>query len=136
MTRDEPIPSSFRGLYGKYRVERTDGKSAPGAKHHGCEYFVLDLTHDRFAREALTAYARACADEYPTLANDLHRKLGWSNEAVLRQIIMDLFATMRASTEYRRRPNDPQMEMLLADLTHDYREAVKTSLAARKGLAS
>jgi hypothetical protein len=133
MSRFEPIPSSYRGLYGKFRVERTDGRSASGEKHHGCEYFVLDLTHDRFAREALTAYARACAEEYPTLANDLHRKLGWSNEAVLRQIIMDLFATMRASTEYRRRPNDPQMGMLLADLTHDYREAVRASLAARKG---
>lgn len=33
-----------RGLYSKFKVERTDGSSAPGEKHDACEYFVLDLT--------------------------------------------------------------------------------------------
>lgn len=135
MSRFEPIPSSYRGLYRKYRVERTDGTSAEGQKHHGCEYFVLDLTHDRFAREALTAYARACADEYPTLANDLQRKLGWSNETVLRRNVMDLFDTMRVYTEYRRRPYDANTGLLLAEMIRDYREAVKASLVARRGMA-
>jgi hypothetical protein len=60
-----------RGIYAKFRVERTDGKSAPGEKHDGCEYFVLDRTHDRFAAAALRAYAEACRDEYPQLAADL-----------------------------------------------------------------
>jgi len=60
-----------RGLYGKFHIERTDGKSLPGEKHDGCEYFVLDLTHDPFAITALQAYERACVREYPLLAADL-----------------------------------------------------------------
>jgi len=60
-----------RGLYGKFRIERTDGKSAPGEKHDGCEYFVLDLTHDPHAIPALKAYADSCRAEYPLLAADL-----------------------------------------------------------------
>lgn len=64
------------GLYNKYRVERTDGSSAPNGKHEFCGYFVLDLNHDRFARPALLAYASACQDEYPVLANDLYKKVG------------------------------------------------------------
>lgn len=63
-----------RGLYDKFRVERTDGKSTPGERHDGCEYFVLDLTHDPFARPALIAYAAACGIEYPRLSEDLWRK--------------------------------------------------------------
>lgn len=65
-----------RGLYDKFRIERTDGKSAPGQKHYGCRYFVLDLNHDRFALAALLAYALACEREYPLLAADLYRFLG------------------------------------------------------------
>ena len=61
------------GLYSKYRVERSDGTSRHGQKHAMCEYFVLDLTHDPFAKKALQAYAKACEDEYPILAGDLHQ---------------------------------------------------------------
>ena len=57
-----------RGLYDKFRVERTDGTSAPGGKHDGCFYFVLDCTHDKFAEAALRAYAEACQAESPLLA--------------------------------------------------------------------
>ena len=65
------------GLYAKFRtIERTDGQSAPGQKHHGCDYFVLDLTHDPHALPALAAYAESCASEYPALARDLRVKLG------------------------------------------------------------
>lgn len=60
-----------RGLYGKYKVERNDGSSAPGGKHEKCEYFVLDLEHDKFAKAALRAYAKACGKKYPALALDL-----------------------------------------------------------------
>jgi hypothetical protein len=60
-----------RGLYEKFRVERTDGKSAPGEKHDGCHYFVLDLDHDEFAGAALKAYAEACKDQYPALSVEL-----------------------------------------------------------------
>ena len=64
-----------RGFYDKFRVERTDGKSALNEKHEGCEYFVLDLTHDPFTWPALQAYADACREKYPFLAADLEKKL-------------------------------------------------------------
>lgn len=62
-----------RGLYNKFRVERTDGKSAPGEKHHECDYFVLDMDHDEHARAAIEAYVKSLEDakEYPALAADL-----------------------------------------------------------------
>jgi hypothetical protein len=60
-----------KGLIEKFRVERTDGMSAPGEKHHGCRYFVLDYDYDQFAAPALAAYADACEGEYPLLAADL-----------------------------------------------------------------
>lgn len=68
-----------RGLYNKFRVDRTDGSSAPGGKHHGCDYFVLDLTHDPYAVAALTAYADACEATYPQLATELRAKIEVQN---------------------------------------------------------
>ena len=70
-----------RGLYGKYHVERVDGSSEPGGKHEHCNYFVLDLTHDKHALPALEAYALSCQDEYPLLAQDL-MALARSNNGV------------------------------------------------------
>ena len=69
-----------RGLYGKYSiVERADGLSGPGQKHDGCQYFVLDVTHDPFAMAALEAYAEFCENDYPLLATDIRAR--WlSNE--------------------------------------------------------
>lgn len=63
-----------RGIYEKFIVKRTDGRDAPGEKHHGCEYFCLDLTHDKHALAAIFAYAKSCEDEYPLLAKDLREK--------------------------------------------------------------
>ena len=62
-----------RGLYDKFKVERTDGKSAPGEKHHDCEYFVLDMDHDEHARAAIAGYVQSLedAEEFPQLAADL-----------------------------------------------------------------
>ena len=54
-----------RGLYNKFVVQRTDGKSEPGQKHDECEYFVLDVTHDPHAKAALLAYAESCKAEKP-----------------------------------------------------------------------
>ena len=59
------------GLYHKFDVKRTDGSSEPGGKHENCFYVVLDLTHDKFSKPAVIAYAEACAKEYPVLAKDL-----------------------------------------------------------------
>lgn len=64
--------SNEKGIYKKFVVTRTDGQSAPGEKHHGCQYFVLDLTHDPNARIAAIAYADACeADGEIALSEDL-----------------------------------------------------------------
>ena len=60
-----------KGIYDKFRVERRDGSDAPGGKHDGCVYFVLDLIHDKHAFPALLAYADSCEAEYPLLAADL-----------------------------------------------------------------
>lgn len=59
------------GLYRKFNVTRTDGRSQEGRKHHGCEYFVLDLDHDPHALPALKAYEDSCRADYPALADDL-----------------------------------------------------------------
>ena len=63
-----------QGLYQKFNVSRTDGGDQPGEKHHGAEYFVLDLSDDPFAIPAAVAYADACRNDYPALAADLERK--------------------------------------------------------------
>jgi hypothetical protein len=71
-----------KGLYNKFTVTRTDGSSAPGGRHEGCQYFVLDLMHDRHAPAALRAYADSCRADYPALAEDLDRM--YPNEQVRR----------------------------------------------------
>ncbi len=64
-----------KGLYEKFRVERTDGRSEPGEKHEGCEYFVLDLDHDPHAIPALKAYEASLREDkdhdWMQLAHDL-----------------------------------------------------------------
>ena len=60
-----------KGLYNKFTVIRNDGSSEVGGKHHKCNYFVLDLTHDKFAAVAIAEYARACRHEFPLLSVDL-----------------------------------------------------------------
>lgn len=59
----------------KYEVRRTDGSSGAQGKHASCEYFVLDLQHDKFSGPALRAYADACEAEYPQLAADIRQKI-------------------------------------------------------------
>ncbi len=78
MPSDCPVSDRDRGLYDKFYVERRDGKSAAGEKHYGCDYFVLDLTHDPHAIPALRAYAASCLKEYPLLADDLFRKAAYA----------------------------------------------------------
>lgn len=79
------IPDTKRGLYRKFDVSRTDGSSNPGGRHHGCKYFVLDLTHDRYAKVALLAYADACRADFPKLADDL-AALAHGDRTPLRQL--------------------------------------------------
>jgi hypothetical protein len=63
-------------LSAKFDVMRKDGSDAFGKKHHGCEYFVLDLTHDQYALPALTAYATACiCGDHPMLGIELKARI-------------------------------------------------------------
>lgn len=71
----EPVTDQ-RGLTGKFGVWRTDGADMPGGKHHGCDYFVLDLTHDHAAVVAVLAYADAVAETRPRLAVEIRVRYG------------------------------------------------------------
>lgn len=73
------------GLYPKYNVTRRDGSSEPGGKHEGCQYFVLDLTRDKFAIAALREYAEACRFEYPQLSKDLKVLANEANQRIYGQ---------------------------------------------------
>jgi len=73
--KEKKMGDKTKGLYRKFEVYRSDGTSAPGQKHHGCEYFVLDMDHDPFAIQALYTYADACEIEYPLLAADIRQKI-------------------------------------------------------------
>jgi hypothetical protein len=66
------VPDEKRGLYNKYHVERLNDTTG---KHKDCEYYVLDLKHDKFSLPALTAYHDACIAEFPELAKDLREKI-------------------------------------------------------------
>ena len=65
-----------KGLYEKYYVARLNDDVG---KHNECDYFVLDLVHDKHARMALVAYATSCAEEFPFLARDLLERCGYGN---------------------------------------------------------
>jgi hypothetical protein len=71
-----------RGLFEKFIVRRTDGTSEVGKKHDGCEYFVLDMTHDPYAKAAAQAYVEACRADYPLLAADMVRDFKLRAEAL------------------------------------------------------
>jgi hypothetical protein len=73
MPKTHPLPDTKRGLYQKYRVKRLND---PAGKHARCEFYVLDLVHDKFAADALEAYARGCVREYPPLARDVYGLAG------------------------------------------------------------
>jgi hypothetical protein len=70
-----PKKIDCRGLYRKFLVRRTDGKSRKGCKHTHCRYFVLDLSCDGHAKAAVRAYINSCKRERPALAQDLQRWL-------------------------------------------------------------
>lgn len=60
----EPMPDTAVGLYGKYRVEKVNGKPTGPV-------FVLAYSTDPHARAALAAYAESCRADFPQLADDL-----------------------------------------------------------------
>lgn len=73
----ELVPKSERGLFGKFFVDRVDGRDRPGGDKHGARYFVLDYMHDPIARVALRAYIEECRSRgmFLALADDLNDEL-------------------------------------------------------------
>ena len=69
--RDTSKTAEQQGMFRKFDVRRVDGSDAPGGKHHGCRYFVLDLDHDVHAQAAMTAYGISCAETHPELSADI-----------------------------------------------------------------
>ena len=74
--RDTTKPTEQQGVFRKFDVRRVDGSDQPGGKHHGCEYFVLDVDHDPHAKAALTAYAAVVEATHPVLAADMRERYG------------------------------------------------------------
>jgi hypothetical protein len=72
--RDLTKPAEQQGIFEKFTVHRNDGSDAPGGKHHGCAYFVLDLDHDQHAPAAMRAYANSCRATHPELSADIKRR--------------------------------------------------------------
>lgn len=74
--RDVSKPAEQQGMFRKFDVYRYDGEHREGGKHHGCRYFVLDLTHDQHAPAAMRAYASDCRATHPLLADDIEAEHG------------------------------------------------------------
>lgn len=102
--RNPEVPAEQQGMFSKFEVYRTDRSDAgPGCKHYGCDYFVLDTTHDQHAKAALTAYADAVESTHPELAADMRARYS-----------LAALATQPGSVgEWKRVPVEPTPEMLL-----------------------
>lgn len=94
--RDTDRPAEQQGLFRKFEVRRVDASDMPGGKHHGCEYFVLDMDHDKAAPAALVAYADAVAETHPQLAADLRARFG---RALTRRAVPNIEAAAKALAE-------------------------------------
>lgn len=138
--RDPNAPTEQQGLFRKFDVRRVDGSDAPGGKHHGCRYFVLDVDHDQHARAALSAYAGACETTHPDLARDLREKWGAaSQQAANPAQVTDEFVKrlLKEADFWSNQPSGDEIEALLKEAaatidarpTYDVTNAA-TSIAA------
>lgn len=93
--RDTSKPAEQQGVFRKFDVRRVDGSDAPGGKHHGCRYFVLDIDHDEFVPAALRAYAEKCAPTHPHLAAELVAEFGASQQPVPPQSLLEIMDEVR-----------------------------------------
>lgn len=114
--RDPSKPAEAQGLFRKFDVCRVDGSDAPGGKHEGCEYFVLDVDHDPHAPAALRAYAEACKDTHPQLSADLQNRHGGPHTNVVNALI-------RERDGYQESTRLLQERLRLAQLDLDLRRA-------------
>jgi hypothetical protein len=112
-----------RGWFHKFNVSRVDGSDEPGKKHHGCEYFVLDLRHDRHAPAALYAYANSCEqDGYRLLAKDIRSKAG---------LAVQKHSGFVGGVSEGRPPPSPERRLTMARIDR-VREAVQRAVWSKK----
>jgi len=77
-----------KGLYGKYKIEKTDGTPIdPKA-----QYFVLRLDTDPYARRAIRKYAVYMDEVNPQLGRELKRWLQETHNTEAGQKEVDLWA--------------------------------------------
>jgi len=89
-----------KGLYGKYKIEKTDGTPIdPKA-----QYFVLRLDTDPYARRALRKYIGYMHEVNPELARDLKHWLAETYETEAGKKEIELFAA-EVAEEHK---NDPK----------------------------
>lgn len=79
--RDPSKPAKQQGMFRKFDVRRVDSSDAPGGKHYGCRYFVLDLDHDAYAPAAMRTYAAECKVTHSQLAADIESEFGAQTKA-------------------------------------------------------
>lgn len=126
--RDSTKPAEQQGLFRKFDIRRTDGSDQPGGKHHGCRYFVLDMTHDQHAPAALRAYAASCESTHLQLAADLVSEFGTPTEGTdeLRKAVRTITQMLsdREWAEHVSRDLDASaLESAVTDLHNDLHEA-------------
>lgn len=97
--RDTSKTGEQQGLFNKFEVKRTDGSDQPGGKHHGCENFVLDVTHDPHAKVALAAYAASVQATHPLIAADMRVRYGLPAAAPVEPVKSTPGACWRAEGE-------------------------------------
>ena len=116
--KDDTKTNAEQGLYQKFSVERTDGSSAPGGKHHGCRHFVLDVDHDPAAKAALTAYAAAVAPTHPKLARDIRSQYDLSEPQAQPEpsLIQKAIRQLRDLEPWDRKTYSPELSHTLAQI--------------------
>lgn len=89
--RDQTRPSEEQGVFRKFVVRRVDGSDQPGGRHHGCEYFVLDVVHDQHAKAALAAYAESCKDSHPALSKDMKERYELHGHGIIEAVQIEYY---------------------------------------------
>lgn len=131
--RDPSIPAEQQGMFQKFYVTRTDGSSEPGGKHEHCNYFVLDLVHDKHAPDAMRAYATACASTHPILSAEIFKQFGEDEtQKVIEELREDLSFVERWANHHGTHPNITAQETLsmiqhypaITAITKSYKDGV------------
>lgn len=107
--RDSSVPSEQQGIFRKFIVQRVDGSDQPGGKHCGCEYFVLDVNHDPYAKPALQTYARACEGTHPELSDQLRERHSYCyDKEVIEALRIRIKVLLKSRQEWQVKPVQAQ----------------------------